>query len=386
MRVGVPAEIKPDEYRVAITPAGVRELSAHGHEVLMQAEAGVGSAMADEQFAAQGARIVPDAQTVFAEAELVLKVKEPQPNEVEMLRAEQTLFTYLHLAAEPELAHGLMASGATCIAYETVEDSAGRLPLLAPMSEVAGKIATQAGAFMLEKPLGGRGILLGGVPGVAAATVLVIGGGVVGMNAAFIAIGMQADVFVFDRSIDRLRELEVAFGGRASTVYSSTLAIEEMLPSADLVVGAVLVHGGRAPHVISREQLRLMRPHVVLVDVSIDQGGCFETSRPTTHSDPTYEVDGITHYCVTNMPGAVPITSTYALTNATLPYVLALAEHGPEEAMARDPSLGLGLNVRAGEITHPAVIEALAQPVRGDRVNDNLDNTFVNTRGGGEGA
>jgi alanine dehydrogenase len=361
MRIGVPSEIKPDEYRVAITPAGVRELSAHGHEVLIQAGAGVGSAMADEQFAAQGAQIVGDAEVVFSEAELVLKVKEPQPVEVYLLRAGQTLFTYLHLAAEPELAQGLRESGATCIAYETVEDSTGRLPLLAPMSEVAGKIATQAGAFMLEKPLGGRGILLGGVPGVAAATVLVIGGGVVGMNAAIIAIGMQADVFVFDRSIDRLRELEVAFGGRASTVYSSTLAIEEMLPAADLVIGAVLVHGGRAPHVVMREQLRLMRKHAVMVDVSIDQGGCFETSRPTTHSEPTFEVDGITHYCVTNMPGAVPITSTYALTNATLPYVLALADSGVEEAMAADPGLRMGLNVRGGEITHPAVIEALSR-------------------------
>jgi alanine dehydrogenase len=359
MIVGVPSEIKPDEYRVAITPAGVRELSARGHEVLIQAGAGEGSAMADAQFAAQGARIVPGARAVFGEAELVLKVKEPQPQEVGLLREGQTLFTYLHLAAEPELAHGLMASGATCIAYETVEDAAGRLPLLAPMSEVAGKIATQAGAFMLEKPLGGRGILLGGVPGVAAATVLVIGGGVVGMNAAIIAIGMQADVFVFDRSIDRLRELEVAFGGRASTVHSSTLAIEEMLGSADLVIGAVLVHGGRAPHVISREQLRLMKPHAVLVDVSIDQGGCFETSRPTTHSDPTYEVDSITHYCVTNMPGAVPITSTYALTNATLPYVLALASNGPAQAMTADPGLRLGLNVYDGEIMHPAVAQAL---------------------------
>ena len=382
MIVGIPSEIKPDEYRVAITPAGVRELSARGHEVLIQAGAGEGSAMVDEQFAAQGAQIAPDAQTLFEAAELVLKVKEPQPGEVEMLRPGQTLFTYLHLAAEPELARGLMASGATCIAYETVEDAAGRLPLLAPMSEVAGKIATQAGAFMLEKPLGGRGILLGGVPGVAAATVLVIGGGVVGMNAAFIAIGMQADVFVFDRSIDRLRELEVAFGGRASTVYSSMLAIEEMLGGADLVIGAVLVHGARAPHVIGREQLKLMKPHAVLVDVSIDQGGCFETSRPTTHSDPTYEVDGITHYCVTNMPGAVPITSTYALTNATLPYVLALAEHGPEEAMAEDLGLGLGLNVRAGEITHPAVIEALVEPVSGGRGRG--VNTFVSTDGGSD--
>jgi alanine dehydrogenase len=359
MRIGVPSEIKTDEYRIAITPAGVRELTTRGHDVLVQAGAGVGSAMSDEQFEAQGARIVPDAEAVFGEAELVLKVKEPQPAEVDLLREGQTLFTYLHLAAEPDLARGLMDSGATCIAYETVVDEGGRLPLLAPMSEVAGKIATQAGAFMLEKPLGGRGILLGGVPGVAAATVLVIGGGVVGMNAAFIAIGMQADVFTFDRSIDRLRELEVAFAGRASTVYSSTLAIEEMLPQADLVIGAVLLPGGRAPRVVTREQLKLMKPHAVLVDVSIDQGGCFETSRPTTHSDPTYEVDGITHYCVTNMPGAVPITSTYALTNATLPYVIELAELGVGRALERNHGLRGGLNVRGGEITHPAVAEAL---------------------------
>jgi alanine dehydrogenase len=362
VRIGVPSEIKADEYRVAITPAGVRELSARGHEVLVQARAGEGSAMADEQFRMQGARIVADAETVFAEAELVLKVKEPQPEEARMLREGQALFTYLHLAAEPELARLLQESGATCIAYETVEDSDGRLPLLAPMSEVAGKVATQAGAFMLEKPLGGRGILLGGVPGVAAATVLVIGGGVVGMNAATIAIGMQADVFVFDRSIDRLRELEVAFAGRASTVYSSTLAIEEMLPAADLVIGAVLIHGARAPRVVTREQLGVMKRHAVLVDVSIDQGGCFETSRPTTHSNPTYEVDGITHYCVTNMPGAVPITSTFALTNATLPYVIELADFGVDEALAQNDALRQGLNVRAGQITHPAVAEALGVP------------------------
>ena len=359
MIVGVPTEIKPDEYRVAITPAGVRELCTRGHEVLVQAGAGLGSALIDEQFVAQGATIVTDAQAVFADAELILKVKEPQPSDVDLLREGQTLFTYLHLAAEPSLTRGLQASGATCIAYETVEDPRGNLPLLAPMSEVAGKIATQAGAFMLEKPLGGRGILLGGVPGVAAATVLVIGGGVVGMNAAFIAIGMQADVFVFDRSIDRLRELEMAFGGRASTVYSSTLAIEEMLPQADLVIGAVLVHGGRAPHVISRAQLSEMKRNAVLVDVSIDQGGCFETSRPTTHSDPTFEVDGITHYCVTNMPGAVPITSTYALTNATLPYALELAD-GVEQAIQSSKELQSGVNVRAGEIVHPAVVHALA--------------------------
>jgi alanine dehydrogenase len=365
MRIGVPTEIKPDEYRVAITPAGVRELCSRGHEVLIQAGAGVGSAISDAQFQAQGATILDGAQALFAAAELILKVKEPQPAEVALLSEEHTLFTYLHLAAEPELAEGLRRSGATCIAYETVEDAGGRLPLLAPMSEVAGKIATQAGAFMLEKPMGGRGILLGGVPGVAAATVLVIGGGVVGMNAAFIAIGMQADVFVFDRSIDRLRELEVAFGGRASTVHSSTLAIEEMLPLADLVIGAVLIHGGRAPHVIARAQLASMKRHAVLVDVSIDQGGCFETSRPTTHSDPTFEVDGITHYCVTNMPGAVPITSTYALTNATLPYAIELAD-GVEQAIQRSEALHLGVNVRAGEIVHPAVAQALATPASAD--------------------
>jgi alanine dehydrogenase len=276
-----------------------------------------------------------------------------------MLRPEHLLFTYLHLAPDPELTRGLRDSGATCIAYETVEDSHGRLPLLAPMSEIAGKIATQAGAFMLEKPLGGRGILLGGVPGVAAANVIVVGGGVVGMNAAFIAIGMEADVFVFDKSIDRLRELEVAFGGRCSTVYSTSLAIEEMLPSADLVIGAVLVHGARAPYVVHRRQLALMKPGAVLVDVAIDQGGCFETSRPTTHRDPTFEVDGIIHYCVANMPGAVPITSTYALTNATLPYAIDLADRGVADAIRRDPGLRSGVNVAGGAVTHPAVAEAV---------------------------
>jgi alanine dehydrogenase len=362
MRVGVPTETKVDEYRVALTPAGARELAEHGHEVLIQAGAGEGSAIADADYTAQGARIVPDAEALFAEAEMVLKVKEPQPPEVALLRPGQTLFTYLHLAPAPELTQGLCDSGATCIAYETVEDARGRLPLLAPMSEVAGKIATQAGAFMLEKPLGGRGVLLGGVPGVAAANVMVIGGGVVGMNAAVIAIGMQADVFVLDRSVDRLRELDVAFAGRASTVYSSTLAVEELLPRVDLVIGAVLVHGARAPYVISREQLKLMKRNAVLVDVSIDQGGCFETSRPTTHSNPTYEVDGITHYCVTNMPGAVPITSTYALTNATLPYVLSLADLGVRGAVERDPGLRGGVNVAGGKVTHAAVAQGVGMP------------------------
>jgi alanine dehydrogenase len=359
MKVGVPTETKADEYRVALTPIGTRELSERGHELLIQAGAGEGSAISDAEFEAQGATIVPAAEDVWGEADLVLKVKEPQPDEVALLRAETTLFTFLHLAPAPELTRGLCESGATCVAYETVEDSEGRLPLLAPMSEIAGKIATQAGAFMLEKPLGGRGILLGGVPGVASANVMIIGGGAVGMHAAFIAIGMEADVFVYDVSIDRLRELDVALGGRASTVYSSTLSIEERLPDMDLVIGGVLVHGARAPRVIKRSQLALMKRHAVLVDVAIDQGGCFETSRPTTHTDPTYEVDGIIHYCVTNMPGAVPITSTYALSNATLPYVLALADHGVAEAVRRDRGLRLGANVAAGKVTHPAVAEAV---------------------------
>jgi alanine dehydrogenase len=359
MKVGVSTETKPDEYRVAITPAGVRELIEHGHEVLIQSGAGAGSSIADAAFEAQGARIVPDAGAVFGEAEMVLKVKEPQPPEVEMLRPGQLLFTYLHLAPARELTEGLRASGATCVAYETVEDPHGQLPLLAPMSEIAGKLATQAGAFMLEKQYGGRGILLGGVPGVAAATVIVIGGGVVGMNAAFIAIGMEADVFVFDKSIDRLRELDIAFGGRCSTVFSTTLAVEEMLPAADLVIGAVLVHGARAPHVVRRNQLELMKQGAVLVDVAIDQGGCFETSKPTTHRHPTFEVEGITHYCVANMPGAVPITSTYALTNATLPYAVALADLGVGDAIRRDPGLRLGVNVAGGDVTHPAVAEAV---------------------------
>jgi alanine dehydrogenase len=357
MKVGVPTEIKTDEYRVALTPAGVRELVDQGHEVYMQAGAGVGSTIPDAEYEAQGAHILPDARAVFEEAQLILGVKEPQPGEVEMLRPHHTLFTYLHLAPDPELTRGLCDSGATCVAYETVVDDHGHLPLLAPMSEVAGKIATQAGAFFLERPLGGRGVLLGGVPGVAAATVIVIGGGVVGMNAAFIAMGMEADVFVFDRNIDRLRELDIAFGGRASTVYSSTLAIEEMLPRADLVIGAVLIHGARAPYVIKRDQLSLMKERAVLVDVSIDQGGCFETSHPTTHSDPVYEVDGVTHYCVANMPGAVPVTSTFALTNATLPYVLALAAEGVEGAIEAVPSLKPGVNVADGKVTHPAVAE-----------------------------
>ena len=355
MKVGVPTEVKSDEYRVALTPAGVRELVDRGHSVVVEAGAGEGSGITDSDYTDQGATIAPDADAVFGEAELIVKVKEPQPEEVARLRPEHVLFTYLHLAPDPDLTTGLIESGATTIAYETVTDAQGRLPLLAPMSEVAGKIATQAGAFILEKPLGGRGILLGGVPGVPAAKVMIIGGGVVGMNAAFIAIGMEASVSVFDRNIDRLRELDIAFGGRANTVFSSTLSIEQHLVEADLVIGAVLVQGARAPRVVTREQLGLMKQHAVLVDVSIDQGGCFETSHATTHTDPTYEVDGITHYCVANMPGAVPVTSTWALTNATMPYIIKLANDGVQAALRSDPGFLDGLATVGGKLTSEPV-------------------------------
>jgi len=359
MKVGVPKEIKQDEYRVAITPAGVREMVEHGHEVYVEATAGVGSAIPDAEFEAQGAKILADAAAVFETAEMILHVKELQASEIEMLDEKHLLFTYLHLAPDPEQTRGLCESGATCVAYETVEDAAGRLPLLAPMSEIAGRVATQAGAFMLEKPMGGRGILLGGAPGVAAANVVVIGGGAVGANAAFIAMGMAADVFILDRSTDRLRELDLHFAREASTVYSTTLAIEELLPQADLIIGAVLVHGARAPFVVKRDQLSLMKPGAVMVDVAIDQGGCFETSRPTTHRDPVFEVDGIIHYCVANIPGAVPITATHALTNATLPYALMLADHGLGGAVHRDPGLRPGINVAAGKVTHQGVAEGV---------------------------
>jgi alanine dehydrogenase len=330
--------------------------------VLVQSGAGDGSAIADADYTEQGATIVTDAAAVFAQADMVVKVKEPQAAEVAMLRPGQTLFTYLHLAPDPDLTQGLIDSGATCIAYETVEDRNGRLPLLAPMSEIAGKIATQAGAFMLEKPLGGRGLLLGGVPGVAAGKVMVIGGGVVGQNAAEVAIGMGAETYVYDRNIDRLRDLEFILNGRCSTCFASTLEVEARLPEMDLVIGAVLVHGAKAPHVITRAQLSLMKKNAVLVDVSIDQGGCFETSRPTTHSDPTYEVDGITHYCVANMPGAVPITSTWALTNATMPFVLKLADRGVAAALAADPGFMTGLNVAAGHVTYLPVATDQGRP------------------------
>ena len=375
MRIGVPSEIKIDEYRVALTPAGARELSDRGHDVLVQRGAGAGSAIPDSDYIAQGARVVPDADAVFAEAEMILKVKEPQPDEVAMLRPGHLLFTYLHLAADAGLTQGLVDAGATCVAYETVTDARGRLPLLAPMSEVAGKLATQAGAFMLEKPLGGRGVLLGGVPGVAAGKVMVIGGGVVGLSAAQIAIGMGAETYILDRSIDRLRELDLLLGDRCSTVFSTSLNIERMLPEVDLVIGAVLVHGARAPRVISRAQLALMKPGAVLVDVSIDQGGCFETSRPTTHSHPTYEVDGVSHYCVANIPGAVPVTSTAALTNATLPYVVELASKGAHAALDSDPGLGSGFNVVAGRVTYEPV--AREQGLEFTAPRDALADTLV---------
>jgi alanine dehydrogenase len=355
MKIGVPSEVKVDEYRVAMTPAGVRELTDRGHEVVIQASAGVGSAISDADYVAQGAEILADAPAVFAAADTIVKVKEPQPPEVAMLEPRHTLFTYLHLAPAAELTQGLLDSGATCIAYETITDINGRLPLLAPMSEVAGRLATQAGAFMLGRPAGGSGVLLGGVPGVAAGKVLVIGGGIVGANAARMAVGLGADVTVLDRSIDRLRELDSIFAGTVQTEYATGLAIEARLAEADLVVGAVLVKGAKAPHVVSRTQLGLLKPRSVLVDVSIDQGGCFETSHPTTHSDPVYEVDGISHYCVANMPGAVPITSTRALTNATLPYVVRLADDGVAKALAADPGFLGGLSVHAGRLTDAAV-------------------------------
>jgi alanine dehydrogenase len=353
--VGVPTEIKTDEHRVGLTPAGVRELTSRGHTVLVQAGAGNGSAITDGEYAEQGATVVIDADAVFADADLVVKVKEPQPVEVDLLRPGQTLFTYLHLAPDADLTAGLIETGVTAIAYETVTDARGRLPLLAPMSEVAGKLATQAGAFTLHKQSRGRGVLLGGVAGVAAAKVMVIGGGVVGTNAARIAIGMGADVTIYDRSIDRLRELEETLGGQADTCYASTLDIEQGLVGADLVIGAVLVHGAKAPYVIRRDQLAQLKRGAVLVDVSIDQGGCFETSRPTTHTDPTYEIDGVVHYCVANMPGAVPITSTRALTNATLPYVLKLSDLGVRDALRSDRGFLEGLATLGGRLTSEPV-------------------------------
>jgi len=361
VRVGVVTEVKADEYRVALTPAGAKELVDRGHEVLVESGAGAGSAFPDEAYAAVGASL-GRVEDVWLRSELVLKVKEPLPEEFGYLRDDLVLFTYLHLAADARLTRALVDSGATCLALETVETADRRLPLLAPMSEVAGRLATQMGAWALEKAQGGRGILLGGVPGVPPAKVVVLGGGVVGYNAALIAVGMQSDVWVLDKSIERMRDLEMMLDGRITLAMSSGLQIAEAIADADLVVGAVLVPGARAPKLVTQGMLREMKPGAVLVDVAIDQGGCFETSHPTTHSDPVFEVDGIVHYCVANMPGAVPITSTKALTNATLPYVEAIADRGVRAAVERDPALALGVNVVAGQIVYEAVAEAHGLP------------------------
>jgi alanine dehydrogenase len=357
MRIGVAKEIKPDEYRVALTPAGARELRQHGHEVVVESGAGAGSAFSDADYEAVGAELAP-VDEVWETADLVLKVKEPLPEEYPRLRDGQVLFTYLHLAADKRLTEALIESGATCIAYETVETDRGELPLLAPMSEVAGRLAAQAGAYFLEKPLGGRGLLLGGVAGVAPGRVVVIGGGMVGYNSAIVALGLGAQVRILDKSIDRLRYLEQILSGRVELVMSSRLEIEYSVIDADVVIGAVLVPGARAPNLVSREMIREMKEGAVVCDVSIDQGGCFETSKPTTHSDPVYVVDGVTHYCVANMPGAVPITSTFALTNVTLPYVELIADRGVREAIAQNPVLARGVNVIDGKLTYEAVAAA----------------------------
>ncbi|MEO1544691.1 MAG: alanine dehydrogenase [Pseudomonadota bacterium] len=359
MRVGTPKESKNREARVGLTPSGARELVDAGHEVMIEANAGAAIGFSDEDYTQVGCRIAPTADALFDASDLIIKVKEPQPIEIGMLKARHTLFTYLHLAPDPEQANGLARSGATCIAYETVTDQHGRLPLLTPMSEVAGRLSIQAGAKHLEIANGGSGVLLGGVTGVAPAKVTVIGGGVAGLNAAQMAVGLGANVTVLDRSTDRLRELNTVFDGRARTLFSTASAVEDSVGEADLVVGAVLLPGAAAPKIVSRDQIASMRPGSVVVDIAIDQGGCFETSRPTSHDEPTYTLDGVTHYCVTNMPAAVARTSTEALTNATLPFALHLANLGTDRALAADPHLATGLNVQGGEIVHPEVRESL---------------------------
>ena len=361
MRIGVPKEIKNHEYRVGLTPASVRELVAHGHQVLVQHDAGSAIGLDDVQYQAAGAELVATAAAVFERAEMIVKVKEPQPDECAMLRPDQILYTYLHLAPDPEQAAALIKSGAVCIAYETITGAGGGLPLLAPMSEVAGRMAIQAGAACLEKSHGGAGVLLGGVPGVPAGHVAILGGGVVGYNATQMAVGLGAEVTVLDRSLERLAYLDSLFGNRIRTILSTAAAIEKYALDADLVVGAALVPGAAAPKLLARPQLAHMRAGSVLVDVSIDQGGCFATSRPTTHAQPTYVVDGIVHYCVANMPGAVARTSTFALTNATLPFVIALADKGYREALVDDAHLRDGLNIHRGEVTCAPVAAALAR-------------------------
>ena len=362
MRVGIPREIKVHEYRVGATPDGVRELVAHGHQVLVEQGAGAAIGLEDAHYRASGAELVASATELFARAELIVKVKEPQPQECALLRPQQLLFTYLHLAAEPALAQRLCDADVTAIAYETVTAPDGSLPLLAPMSEVAGRMAIQAGAACLEKPRGGAGVLLGGVPGVAPAKVVILGAGVVGTNAAAMAQGLGAQVTVLNRSIGRMRRIDELFGGRVQTRHATAAAVEAMVLDADLVVGAVLEPGGAAPKLVPRAWLARMRPGSVLVDVAIDQGGCFESSHPTTHADPSYLLDGIVHYCVANMPGAVARTASFALTQATLPFVLALADKGGARALADDPHLARGLNVQDGRIVHPAVARALGLP------------------------
>ncbi len=359
MKIGIPKEIKNNEYRVGMTPAGVRELTAQGHQVFIEQYAGVGIGNSDEDYRHAGADILNSAEAVFAESDMIVKVKEPQTQECELLRPGQILFTYLHLAPDPKQAELLMRSGVIAIAYETVTDKMGRLPLLAPMSEVAGRMAVQVGAHALEKAAGGAGILLAGVPGVAAAKVVVLGGGVVGLNAARMAIGLGADVTILDKSLPRLAEIDELYGPRLKTLYATTESVEESVFSADLIIGAVLVPGASAPKLVTKAMLPQMKAGSVLVDVAIDQGGCFETSRATNHAEPTYIVDGIVHYCVANMPGAVARTSTYALTNATLPYILRLANQGWKEALRTDGHFRNGLNVANGSIVCPAVAEAL---------------------------
>ena len=362
MLIGVPKEIKTHEYRVGLTPTSVRELVHHGHEVVVETDAGRAIGLDDDHYTAAGARIAATAAEIFAAAEMIVKVKEPQPDECRMLRPGQVLFTYLHLAPDPEQTRLLIASGCIAIAYETVTDDRGGLPLLAPMSEVAGRMSIQAAAHCLELEQGGRGTLLGGVPGVPPGKVVIIGGGVVGTNAARMAMGLEADVTVIDRSVPRLQELDGLYGPRLSTIYSTVEAIETRVRDADVVVGAVLVPGAEAPKLVTREMIRTMRRGSVVVDVAIDQGGCFETSHPTSHADPTFKVDDVVHYCVANMPGAVAGTSTFALNNATLPFALALADKGYRQALLDDPHLMNGLNVHAGSITYEAVARDLDLP------------------------
>ena len=359
MKIGCPKEIKPQEFRVGMTPSTAGEAVAHGHEVVVQAGGGGGAGFTDDDYRAAGAEIADTAEQIFATADMIVKVKEPQPGERAMLREGQVLFTYLHLAPDPAQTRDLIASGATCIAYETVTDTRGGLPLLAPMSEVAGRLAPQVGAWTLQKANGGRGVLMGGVPGVGPANVVVIGGGVVGTHAAKIAAGMGADVTILDRSLSRLRYLDDVFGGTFKNRYASAAATAELVASADMVIGAVLIPGAAAPKLVSRADLSTMKPGAAIVDVAIDQGGCFETSKATTHQDPIYEVDGIMHYCVANMPGAVARTSTIALTNATMPYMLSLADKGWKAACEDDTHLLNGLNVHAGHLTYYAVGKAL---------------------------